>query len=561
MKDTIEAILFDMGGTLRTTTKREREEKREKVRTILGLLDTQADVSEFKKLLKARSKAYKKWAEETLIELNETDLWTRWMLPDFPAETVAAHAMQLNRLWREITGIRKPFPETRDVILELFRRGYRLGLVSNTVTSVEVPATLEELGISGCFETVILSCVVGIRKPDPAILLTATGQMGVRPERCVYVGDSPDRDVAGGRAAGFARTVILRNPRKPEKLTQHLEFPPDHVIDNLKELLDLFPPRARQDGYPGGYGSPRYDASLSTMWAKNNFPALDDFFLAAGKLGFERVELNHQMNSEMLGGVDLTNYKISSVHEPCPADISMDTLKERDWLISSPDEECRRQGVAAVKRSIDLAHRLSVRALVMHSGHVSRDLTEEKQLRKLFDAGQKTSAEYKELRMRMVEKRASLVGPCMDAVEKSVKELLEYAGQFGIRLGLENRYHFYDLPSQDELERLLSLAGEERIGFIYDVGHATAMDRLDFFPGEMWLKRFGKRIIGTHLHDVSGVKDHLAPGLGDVDFRMVASYLPKEAFRTLELLQTNTPEQIKAGLKILVDTGCVNLIN
>jgi sugar phosphate isomerase/epimerase len=160
----------------------------------------------------------------------------------------------------------------------------------------------------------------------------------------------------------------------------------------------------------------------------------------------------------------------------------------------------------------------------------------------------------------MLEKRLSLIGPRMEAVEKSLKELLEYAGRLGVCLGLENRYHYFDIPTQDEMPALLALAEPDRIGFIYDVGHATVMNRLGFFPDEMWLKTFGGRIVGTHLHDVIGVTDHHAPGLGDVDFRMVGRYLPKEAFRTVEVMNFNSFEQIKAGLKILVDTGVVNVI-
>ena len=93
-----------------------------------------------------------------------------------------------------------------------------------------------------------------------------------------------------------------------------------------------------------------------------------------------------------------------------------------------------------------------------------------------------------------------------------------YAGRFGIRLGLENRYHYMDIPTPDELEQLLELAGPDRLGFIYDVGHAQALDRLGFFPHEEWLKRFASRMIGAHLHDVIGVNDHHAPGLGEIDF-------------------------------------------
>ena len=41
------------------------------------------------------------------------------------------------------------------------------------------------------------------RKPDPAPLRLGAEELGVPPERCVYVGDAP-RDIDAGRAAGMA---------------------------------------------------------------------------------------------------------------------------------------------------------------------------------------------------------------------------------------------------------------------------------------------------------------------------------------------------------------------
>ena len=304
-----------------------------------------------------------------------------------------------------------------------------------------------------------------------------------------------------------------------------------------------------------------YDVSLSTMWAKNRFPVLGDFFLAAKGLGFSKVELNHQINSGMLRSVDLGKYEISSIHEPCPADIPVETLKSRDWIISSPDEDRRQRGVASVKRSIDLAHELSVPIVVVHAGHVSLDMVLEKKLRTLYQDGRKDSAEFDETKSLMMEQRRKLIDPCLEAVRKSLKELLDYANRCSIRLGLENRYHYYDIPTQDEMAVLLALGEPDRLGFIFDTGHATVMDRLGFFSFKIWLERFGKRIIGSHLHDVVIITDHQAPGCGDVDFQMVGKYLPKDAFRTLEVLSSNTPEQVKTGLQKLVETGCINLIN
>jgi len=556
MTNQIEAILFDMGGTLRGSDKKDEASKLMIVRKIINLLGADASPEEFTKLLTERTKAYRRWAKETLIDVPESELWTKWMLPDWPAEQIRELAMQLNDLWRSATGDRIVFPETKDVVLELFRRGYRLGLVSNTVSSVETPRLLESLEITGCFETVVLSCVVGMRKPDPAILLEAARRMEIDPGKCVYIGNLLHRDVQPAREAGFAKVIILRDP---ENFTAHQakypELVADAYVDNLSELLDIFPDRRNGVTFLSGFV-----ASLSTMWARKNFPNLSDFFEGARRLGFSKIELNHQIDSAMLAGIDLSQYQFSSVHEPCPSDVSTDELKKRDWLISSPNEDKRKKGVEAIKHSVDLAYRLHASVIVVHCGMVSTDLSTEKELRKLFDSGKTETDEYREQKENLIKQRADLIGLCLEAVKKSLQELLDYAAPFRIRLGLENRYHYFDIPNPDEMGELLSLASPDQLGFIYDVGHAQALDRLGFYPFEEWLQRYASRIIEVHLHDVIGVVDHRAPGSGEVDFDMVASYLPQGAIRTFELQATITPEQVKAGLKYLVERGCVKPI-
>lgn len=301
-----------------------------------------------------------------------------------------------------------------------------------------------------------------------------------------------------------------------------------------------------------------YDVSLSTMWAINTFPSLTDFFEAARRLGFARIELNHKVTSEMLAGIDLSRYRFSSIHEPCPADIAVNELKKRDWLVSSTNEANRREGVKAIQRSIDLAGQLGARAIVIHAGHASPETKLEKKLRTLTAEGRRESDKYSEIQAQMLRDRAAVAEAGFVAVKKSITELLAHANKFGICLGIENRYHYMEYPSPDELEILLELAGPEQIGFIYDVGHAQTLDRLGFYQHEEWLKRFAARIVGTHLHDVIGVIDHYAPGLGEVDFSMVAKYLPEHAFRTCEFQTFNTPEQVTAGLKFLLEHGCIN---
>lgn len=296
------------------------------------------------------------------------------------------------------------------------------------------------------------------------------------------------------------------------------------------------------------------NVALSTMWGINKFKTLTEFFQQARALGFTHFELNHAVDSKMMIG--LNGYPITSVHEPCPADISVSELKNRNWLISATDECKRRKGVNAVKRSIDLAVQLGAAAVIVHPGKVDIDTTPDTELRDLFRQGKVNTQEYAEARQEYIETRKAQARFNMSAVRQSIIELAEYAGERGIHLGLENRYHYFEIPLPDELDELLNL-GFKNVGFWYDVGHAETLDQMRFIAHEEWLRRFSARTIGTHLHDVIGIADHQFAGAGQIDWAMVARYLPANALRTCEFQNFNSAEQVAAGLQFLQAKGCL----
>lgn len=297
--------------------------------------------------------------------------------------------------------------------------------------------------------------------------------------------------------------------------------------------------------------------ALSTMWGINKYPYFADFFSEGQSLGFRNFELNHAVNSAMLNGIHRNGYEITSVHEPCPADISVAQLKERDWFISALDEENRRQGVAAIKRSIDLAQTLGARAVIVHPGRVDMDTAPDATLRQLYRDGKATTKEYAAIKEEYIAARAARAPYNVDAVRRSLIELAEHARKCGLRLGLEVRYHYFEIPLPDELELFLNLGYDDVLGYWYDVGHAETLDQMGFISHEEWLERFASRIIGVHLHDVIGIDDHRAAGLGQVDWAMVARYLPTNALRTCEFQNDNSPEQVVAGVQWLIEKHCV----
>jgi len=295
--------------------------------------------------------------------------------------------------------------------------------------------------------------------------------------------------------------------------------------------------------------------ALSTMWGIKRFEHFGDFFLAGRAAGFAHFELNHGVTSKMLDSVQLNGYRITSIHEPCPADHSPAELKRRDWLISATDEESRRRGVRAVRRSIDLAHELGAPVVIVHPGRVNMDEAHEAVLIQLMEEGKQETPAYAQSKAHMEDVRAEQAKVHLQAVRRSLDELAEHAARLGVRLGLENRDHYFEIPLIDELDYLLDLGYGETIGYWHDIGHAEKSEYKGYGPHEAWLERFADQMLGVHLHDVAGMKDHLAAGQGQMRWDMVARRLPADILRTCEFQNTSSPEQVEAGLRFLAEKG------
>lgn len=238
----IEAIFLDLGNTLRILFQDENHQARAR-KQIAQLINSTESANLLCDRLDERYKQYRKWAFQTRIEVPETELWTKWLLPDVPADRIIPIATELTFQYRQTMGKRLIQPDAKQVITELSRRGYQLGIISNVITSQEVPDWLKEDGLTDYFKAVVLSSVFGRRKPDPEIYWEGSRQIGVPPGRCAYVGDNLSRDVEGTRTAGFGMAIILINRDKYEKQLPLTENLPDVIIHQLKQLLEFFPGR------------------------------------------------------------------------------------------------------------------------------------------------------------------------------------------------------------------------------------------------------------------------------------------------------------------------------
>ena len=101
-----------------------------------------------------------------------------------------------------------PIAGAAEAMLALEAAGYALAIVSNAEGTMEAQLAGGRIcsvdgGAVAKVAIVVDSHVVGIEKPDPRIFDLALDAVGVRPDRCVYVGDTVLFDVNGARAAGI----------------------------------------------------------------------------------------------------------------------------------------------------------------------------------------------------------------------------------------------------------------------------------------------------------------------------------------------------------------------
>lgn len=92
------------------------------------------------------------------------------------------------------------YPGVRDGLERLQAMGLPMGVVTNKPAAFTTPL-MASLGIAGYFGVAVSGDTLDVKKPDPAPLIHAAGQLGVAIEDCLYVGDS-DADRAAAEAAG-----------------------------------------------------------------------------------------------------------------------------------------------------------------------------------------------------------------------------------------------------------------------------------------------------------------------------------------------------------------------
>jgi HAD superfamily hydrolase (TIGR01509 family) len=211
----VDAIIFDLDGTLTSFSLRILDAKREFVKRIremgidLGALDERKPAEIIITYLERFQGFPREYSRRILDECIE------------PYELEAAEMARLR-------------DNGRAVLERLKSVGYRLGLASNNSRRC-IEIILMRLGIRGFFDAIVSRDDAVRMKPHEEIVIRAVEHLKTLPRKAVYIGDSAV-DVIAGKRAGAHVVAIAGGADPRERL---LESGADFIIDELDELLEV----------------------------------------------------------------------------------------------------------------------------------------------------------------------------------------------------------------------------------------------------------------------------------------------------------------------------------
>jgi putative hydrolase of the HAD superfamily len=156
---------------------------------------------------------------------------------DFTHDLLNKKLEQLPRLLAEAHRATSLFrlqliPGVDDTLRQL-HPNYHLAVVTDGQSAYAVPE-LNAVGLSGCFDPIIVSGDFGYRKPARRLFKAALGAMKMEASEVLFVGNDMYRDVYGAQKAGMKAVFFKSNQGTQEKAG----VKPDYSIFRFPELLN-----------------------------------------------------------------------------------------------------------------------------------------------------------------------------------------------------------------------------------------------------------------------------------------------------------------------------------
>ena len=124
------------------------------------------------------------------------------------------------------------YPGVDELLVDL-RSRYRVGVITDGNLQRQ-RAKVDALDLEGKVDLIVYSAALSLSKPDVGIFRYGLRLAGVAPDRSVYVGDHPIRDIAGARRAGMLGVRVLTG--EFSHLPDDPELRPTYRVDDLWHL-------------------------------------------------------------------------------------------------------------------------------------------------------------------------------------------------------------------------------------------------------------------------------------------------------------------------------------
>ena len=269
-------------------------------------------------------------------------------------------------------------------------------------------------------------------------------------------------------------------------------------------------------------------------------------------LGFDHVELGHGIRISLMPGIqkmfEKCEVKFTSLHNFCPLPVEVMHASPDCYQFSSFYARERERAVKQTFQTIDFAERLGAPFIVLHCGEVKMNpITDE--LIGLAKSGKHLSRQYVRKKVKAVQKREERAPDHLIRVKDCLRRIAEYAATKNVRLGVEGRRGYEEIPSERELPVILDEINSPQWGYWHDMGHIQIKENLGFLDHEEWLRAISPRTFGCHMQDVIWPgQDHQPPFAGHVDLPKLVPILPPDCLFVWELSPRKTADEIRKSV-------------
>lgn len=292
--------------------------------------------------------------------------------------------------------------------------------------------------------------------------------------------------------------------------------------------------------------------SFSTCWNSGRHTEGGAMLREIKDLGFDLIELGHGIRLSLMPGIqemfDAGEVRFSSLHNFCPLPVEVMTASPDCYLLSAAYSKERDRAIKQTLQTIDFAQRLEAPFVVLHLGEVPIGPVTDS-LIKLAKEGKLLSREYVRKKVHAVEKREAAAPPYLARAKDALRRIADYAGKKNVKLGVEGRRGYEEIPTERELPALLDELNSPAVGYWHDLGHIQIKENLCFLDHAEWLKTVAPRTFGCHVQDcIWPAQDHQLPFAGEVDLEKLVPLLPPDCAMVWELSPRKTTADIRRSL-------------